>query len=336
MKKSLLFYFISITLLSCDSKKTTLNGSPTLKFKDDSTIESVFLKYSELNQITESLLHPNKMIICNNYLILNEKKGNKPLHVISIPHDKYLGKFGNKGKGPGELLIPWRFSVSDKVLLVILDPQLKKIIDYDIDSLVLNQKFNKEYKLNPNARLNSASIYSDKIYYPDQNNQKFQLYESDFYGTNNKGYGNMLIKDEKFHKKMILGDLSRSIMVNKKNIFAFSFYNYPLIRIYNIEENKWVSIVGPEEDIQLFENFNFSTVAYADIRITNKHIYALYKGGEKNANTIFVFNSEGQTIKKLSLEKGIITFDIFEDKFIYGISNDDDGYKLLKYEVQND
>ena len=53
----------------------------------------------------------------------------------------------------------------------------------------------------------------------------------------------------------------------------------------------------------------------------------------QEGNNIYIFNHQGKIMKKLILDRGIINFEIFEDRIIYGLTDGDKGTRLLKFEI---
>jgi len=323
---------VLIIFFSCKKEINHIQKNATVTFVENDFKSVLNLESIELTVVNDSVYFASRVIIDDDFLYICEEKTDKFLHAIKLPTDEYIGIFGNKGKGPGEILASWALSSPEKGRLLVLDPKQKKVVELTVDSLMKKNIFKREYKLGESTHCHDVIIYNEKMYFTDQNNDEYRMSESDLEGEEVKGYGK-LPQNDKFSTSENKGKVSRTFMVNNKNIFAFSYFYYPLIELYDIDKNEWVSIVGPDNEIPSPKFVNRELV-YGNIRITDDYIYVLYLGrkGKMEMNVIFVFDHKGLPIKKLILEKNIFSFDVYKDKFIYGL-NYEEG-KVLKFEIK--
>lgn len=336
MKSKIILIILLSSLFSCKKRESTLKiDESTISFTDSTFKTTNHLISKELVNITDSLLIASRIKIIKNYLLVSEEKGNKSLHIVDLPSDEYRGLYLNKGKGPGELLNVWEISENNDKSLSILDYLQNKIVNFNIDSLILKNRFKEEYRLDPSIRSNAISIHNNKIYTLDRNNLKYRLYEVDLTGKIIKGYGEIPEKIDDMHAiKTRSDDLSLAFMSNNKNKFVFAYYFYPLIEIFDIKTNQWNSIIGPINTMPSKQEKFKNDVFYGNVRTTEKYIYVLYKAGVRaNGKIIYVFNYEGKCLKKLTLDKNIFTFDVYKDRYIYGI-NEEIQSKILKFEIK--
>jgi hypothetical protein len=336
MKSKIILIALLSFLFSCKKREDTLKiDESTIRFTDSTFKNTNYLKSKELVNITDSLFIASRIKVIKNYLLVSEKKGNKSIHITKLPQDEYLGLYLNKGKGPGELLNVWQLSENTDKSLNILDYLQNKIVSFNIDSLILKNKFKEEYFLAPSIRSNAISIYNNKIYTLDRNNLKHRLYEADLTGKIIKGYGKLPEKIDDMHAiKTRSDDLSMAFMSNNENKFVFAYYFYPLIEIFDIKTNEWNSIIGPINTMpsrkEKFKNDGF----YGTIRTTENYIYVLYKAGDRvNGKIVYVFDYKGKCLKKLVLDKNVFTFDVYNDRYIYGI-NEEVQSKILKFDIK--
>ncbi|MFY0715237.1 hypothetical protein J1D01_16360 [Seonamhaeicola sp. NFXS20] len=324
---------MSISLFSCKKKTTlSLENKDTISFSNDSFSIVSKLKSEVLKRVSDSILVSYRIKIDEEYMYLNEIKSNKYLNIVKLPEEDFIGTFGTKGKGPCETIVAWSISKSDNETLLILDPKQKKIVEYNVDSLINNKPCIKEYKVADSVNCRNAFIYENKVYYTDQNNTEFRFFESNFEGGNVKGHGSLEtnISFNDFRKNS--GKINNAHMVHNDDLFVFGYHYFPLIELFDLENNKWKSIVGPTNEIP-DEEFKGRDFVYNSIRVTKKFIYALYASrmGEIDVDVIFVFNLNGQPEKKLILDRGIFTFDVYNDKYIYGLNYEEN--KILKFEI---
>lgn len=335
MKRILLLF--TLLSISCQKDSEYIKKKAKIIFTE-TDVATTYLKSLEtdsLVKISDTLLYAASVIINNDYLIFNELRTDDFLHIVKLPEEKYLGKYGNKGKGPGEILVPWRFSKSEIGNLRVLDPKQKKIVEFDMDSLIIKDVFKKEYRLPEFVKDNSNGgiIYDNKIFFLSRQDVSSRFFKTDLDGKNLTGYGELAINNEKI-KQSDYNEFSRSDMTNKNNLFVFSYFHLPFIEIFNYDTKEWISIYGPDNSNFSFENFSDITY-YPSIKITKNFIYALYIGNENiNGNQIFVFSHKGNLVRKIVLEKSIFNFDIYKDKYIYGLHfNKEEETKAVKFEI---
>ena len=328
-------YYILILIsffFSCETKTNHIHEDATIVFKDNDFQDIHYLKGEFVKSSKDSVFFPSRIISNNNYLFVSEEKTDKFLHVFELPSEKYVGIYGDKGKGPGEILVSWSLSLTDDGDVLVLDPKRKKAIKIDIDSLLLKKNFFEESNFPKSSHNHDIIFHDDEMYINDQNIDKFRFVKSDFQGKIIEGYGR-LPQNKYFRKNEDKGRVSRAFMVNEKETFAFAYLYYPLIELYNVKKNEYLSIVGPNIELPS-ANFIGRELVYRGIRLTKNKVYALYEGkkGNSNANIIYVFERSGRPLKKLILDKDIFTFDIYRDSLIYGLNFNES--KIFKFNIQ--
>lgn len=344
MNKLILVFILSTIAVSCNKENTydelsnSKRNQEALLFNDADFNQITKLKSVELSSISDSLLGSGTLVITKNYLLIDEVKTDEYIHVIKYPEEQYIGKYGNKGKGPGEIIVAWPFLKSEGGNLMILDRMQKKVVEINPDSLIKNNSFEKEYKLKPSVQCDGVSIYNNKIFFLNVGDTTARLFETNLKGENIKGYGKLPELSKNSKNKIYSMQIYSSDMDLKNDIFALSYRFMPLIQIFNKTKNKWTKLVGPENSMPTEKNYNDRTF-YNMIKVTDNYVYALYNGkkfpGEswQEGNIIYVFNLEGKIMKKLILDRGIRNFEVFEDHLIYGLTDGDKGTRLLKFEI---
>ena len=344
MTKLILVFLLSTILISCnkESNYDELSNSKINKdavlFNDTDFNEITELKSVELSSISDSLLGSGTLVITKNYLLIDEVKTDEYIHIIKYPEEKYIGKFGNKGKGPGEIIVAWPFLKSNEGNLMVLDRMQKKVVEINPDSIIKNNSFEKEYKLKPSVLCDGVSIYNNKIFFLNVGDTTARLFETNLEGENLNGYGKLPELSNSSKNKIFSMQVYSSDMDHNNDIFALSYRFMPLIQIFNKTKNKWTKLVGPENLMPTEKNYNDRTF-YNMIKVTDNYVYALYNGkkfpgqGWQEGNVIYVFNLDGKIMKKLILDKGIRNFEVFEDHIIYGLTDGDKGTILLKFKI---
>lgn len=338
--KLIIFIYILSTISCRDNIEINQNiaNTKTISFIDNDFKQVYKAKSIKLEGVSDSLFNIGKIACTEDYLVIIDFANVNPLHIINRKDDSYLGAFGDIGQGPGEVLVPWGLYSIYKNSIEVFDSQQQKIIDFNIDSLMLGGRYLKEYDLKKfENNSNSALIFKNKIYSTSGTNIEYRLFEIGFSEIENNlnGYGNIpdKVNDIPDH---IHANANITNMQMDNNVFAFNYLNTPLIQVLNLNSKIDFFLSGPEFFTPIYKVDNKlkspmymftkeSRLGYTDAKVTNKHIYALYNGNKvsdptgQNARIIYVFELDGSLVKKIVLDKGVINFDIYNDKIIYGI-----------------
>ena len=339
MKPKIIIILILIIFCSCtktDKSYSTKNISsyPEKSFKIKKQLNS-----ETINNIPDSILLPFKMELINNHLLLMDSKGNKFVHLIDIVEEKYLGSFIDKGQGPGEVQVPWNISKIDDNSFLIYDVAGKKILGFNIDSLLLKEERKAifEKKINEKDICSSVQMVKGNVYYTQDLKANYRLYKLDTLSNKEHGYGKLInnfnnIKDFNF------GQACRAVTNNNKGIFVTAYQLAPFFEIYNSQTNSWKSILSIDEFSPIYRemesegNMLFGVtkdtkLGFIDISMSEKYIYLLYSGEimldrkSDEANKVLVFDYEGNPVAIYKLNNYISAFKVHEDSIIYGLKN---------------
>lgn len=353
-KKIIFISIIIFTICNCSSpQKNNLNKNKILFNGQD--INSVNIKPSEIN-VTDSIKKSNYALRVGNKLVINEKGKKGLFHIINLENEKYEGLFGEKGRGPGEMAKPGTLTKVNDSILQIFDSQLKKIVQFNINSITLNRpikKFKNEFSLKKLKGATAALILEDTVYSLNHYKSEHRIFSSNLNGEVLSGLG-ALPDNEEEHEGHIFAEAHPGRMQFKNDLFVISHLTTPLIQIINRKDRHFFSIEGPDHfpSIYKINNQNRMSIAYteesrigySDIKISDIYIYALYNGKKLfdssksldfNSNFLYVFKPDGSLVKKIVLDKGVLTFDIYLDRYLYGIHLTNEGqHKLLKYDIK--
>ena len=318
---------------SCNHKNQNQQKEYTEAFKNSNLKKSENLKAVEIKNISKELLFPVGATIVKEKLIINDPKSEKPLHIVKLPDESYVGSFGSIGSGPGEVLVPWAVSISENDLIGVFDPRQKKIVEFDLDSLILKSTFKNEHKIPLEIESSSVLVYNNHIYGLYGGENKHILTETNIVSNEVKRYG---VPNEFFNSvdQRLKRELFRAKMNVSNNILVITYVNLPQIEIFNLKNKKWNRISGPDKFTPKLKSAKSGVVsfvgnqkiAYTDVKVSDKFIYALYNGkSEKgikgeHSNRVFVFDFEGVLIKEYVLDKGLASFDVYNDSCIYGVN----------------
>lgn len=345
MKKSIFLIFNILVLnISCKRETNIKQDKTSNVILDQNFLSKQNLKSITLENISDSLLFTTLPYIKDDYLFISEKKSDHLLHSISIPNDNYLGKYLNSGSGPGEGLIAWTL-YENQGLLGVYDDKQKKLIEFEVDSSNNEMKFKNEYRLPSSIISGRAYHFDNQIYYLSHyDNQIYAMQSTDLKGQNIKGYGQLPTVDKKefnVERDKNLVNVYNAILDHNKGTFVIGYQFMPILKIFNSKNNKWITINGPDDYVPTLETI-YKQIFYSYVKITDKYIYALYDGRDnvkegperQNSNLIYIFDHQGKPVKKLILDKGIFSFAIYKDSYLYGLRLNEIGeFKLIKAKI---
>ncbi len=347
MIKKVLFIVLLISLLY-NCAPSSSDGFTEISFNEND-VNSIHVKSTEILNVCDSIVVPNTILCMSDKLIINEMGQKGIFHAINIKNEKYMGLFGNKGRGPGEMSAPWSIMKNGSGILQAFDPQQRKVVQFNIDSLINKNPFRNEYMLKELLGATDVFILKDTAYSLNHFKGKNRIYVSDLKGNVIEGLGTIPDFNTEIPENAFAEGHSAKIQF-MDNIFALSYKTTPLIQIFNNESKQSVLIRGPEHFSSIFKENPHPNIAisyteetrmgYIDIKVTDEYIFALYSGknlfknSDFNGNIIYKFKLDGTPMKKIVLDKGVVSFDVYQNKYIYGINMDSEGKnKLLRFNL---
>jgi hypothetical protein len=335
LKHILLLSVVFLLITSCkeEQKLVTEKLNPYMEIK---------IKAERLITNIDSIISPGRILIIKDHLIISDFKGEKSFHIIDLKNNKYLNSFANKGQGPSEIVTPWNLSKIDDRSFLITDITQKKVLAFDLGNLLENKsKAFLEKNINQNGMSTSVTLYQDDLFYIDAINGAKRLYKQSIEEDKGiEGYGKLIdIEGENNDRELVKAQLSDAFMKANNGHFIFAYKYYPLIELFDLKTNKWISITSPYEftpDYSVVEEGESSFFAvnkdtkntFIDLAVTDKYIYALYSGEilldnyYSKGKEVFVYDYDGNLIKKYYLDQELVSFDISGDSFIYGLNVD--------------
>ncbi|MEP1087432.1 MAG: BF3164 family lipoprotein [Algoriphagus sp.] len=347
MKQSSSIGYLTIIIfsliLSCIEKDRTIQNT-TITVNWDNFITTQNLNSIVLQNITDSMFIPTQIHISKNLLFVSEKSSDAILHILNIATGQYLGIHGTRGAGPGEVLNAWKLFSPDEETIGVFDPELGKAIVYDIDTLLNENKYSKEYLQSGMINSNGVSIVDENIYFLSNMNMpesRILYYAKTTQGLNLEKKGQLPTLDKKypnFQAEEERSVVSHAKLINNDKIFVVSYYNIPMMTIYDIKSAKEISIVGPDKfpEPELFGNIRYYYSSY----ISKKYIYLLYIENKKEfdytSSTILVFDHNGEPVKKLLLDTEIFQLAVYNDSTIYGLvdGTETSDFEVVKFQIE--
>ena len=133
-----LCFFIGCTT----PRDNKINYIEEFKWEDSCTIDLCVLNDTSLWK------YPRQIECLDSVLIILDDVDNHFLHLYNANSGSFIMNFSKKGQGPGELLSCEKFHLSkDKKKLSVYDILSRKIVVYDIDSMLIGKSKCDEFYL---------------------------------------------------------------------------------------------------------------------------------------------------------------------------------------------
>ncbi len=319
----LLYLLLSLVFCNCTSSKT--EATSIQKFP-----KKVNLSHEKIQ--TPNLYMVANMKLMEDVLLIADIKSDKFFHAIELSNFSYLGSYIKRGNGPNEeVYINPFFSYLKGNKFLYRGKSSIKIVEINSKKNELNilEKINI-----PSELFNFQHLFClDTIEilgvgdYP--RNKEFISYNRLKKSISEFGpaFPDIGIEISKEMKNAYFGKII-SIKPDRKK-FAAVHDRFPIFRIYK-KSGELVKELRYENG-QDFKDMNDVRLNFTGIKTTNKYIYTLYCGKENvpidingqgdrpKSTEIFVWDWDGNPIKRLILDIDLFAFDISpDDSYIIG------------------
>lgn len=341
----LVIVLCSLCIISCKKNTSILD----LNVEKESLQHKVLKLDSELYKI-------GYICVFDSLLFVKDETRDAYFTLINLNSNEVICRFGEKGKGPGEMKWPLFITCNEKHKTFEVNAiQPKGLVVYHIDSLI-NE--NVHYK----PTVLKFDVDKNSIYSVDRLGNSLFIAKGGFHAgqfaiINELGellsvQGNYPTEEESVHQdqyilgktyqgfikthpqlpKFVYTSLVGSIIEfcdldNKNNLKKYRFYysDYPRFRVSGYNSAL----------------YSDNIVGYSSLYTTGKYVYVLYSeenvmNYEKNPymfNTILKFNWDGELVKKYTTDIQIRTIAVSsDDKVIYGTSANPVP-KIVKFEL---
>ncbi|EZH73678.1 hypothetical protein ATO12_17225 [Aquimarina atlantica] len=287
----------------------------------------------------DSIIFPEGMDIVNNHLILLDDKTTYPLQVYNLETYQFIGSYGKKGRGPGEIKHAKQLFSDNDDLFFMYDLELKKILGYSLESL-LEDKPMFDRKINESGYCISITMIENNIYYTDFYGNNNSFYKLDTISGSIETFGSLIHNAKGVANKTFSQACAAHIIHGNNNIITA--YKYaPFFEIYNLDTNKITSILTIDKFPPIYDELSnnghkiFSLIngetrnAFIALDTSENYIYMLFSGNVistenfyKKGNRILVFDYDGKPISLYNLDTPIYNFKVVNDESIIGLSSD--------------
>jgi len=349
MKNALIFLF-TIFHWGCNGNYNSIQGYPEGTKKHFSKFsERIKLQGNEIN-VGIDFLYPVSIDIYDTLMIIFDPKlDNSLLNFFSIEDYRYLGSIGKKGNGPGEFIgLDYIDYLNENGNILAFDLTRNSITSINIDSALSFKNYIPSTKLttyNPKLfdfRQISDTTFITSFYGEDPRlfllNWNLDTLDAFLPYPPLKNTFNLSENELRFKVRGNLYQANMEKYVKRKCIvLSYPFIN--LIQIVNYEgEKSVINIIGPEDNFPLKyiltrDGYGVlpreSKDGYGALFLTDKYIFALYRGGTDGApyhrgygDQIFQFTWEGNPVRKYVLDRNIASFTIdMKNNKLFGLDH---------------
>ena len=334
--KHLFYLFFLLLVISCTDQKTSL--SPVSLFTQTKFISHISIIQPELSQ------SPYNLALFDSLLVWSDPFGEYHFTLFDIRNNKQVLRFGNIGRGPGELMKGSTGKKYKNNYYASHDPNQKKVVLYSIPDLALGSAkhylttnftdFGSFYNATPvNDSLFIGEIYLDEskyalvdhnshlvftgYAYPDDgkelsSNVKFFAYQGKFY--QNPADQNLFVHIGSYGAILDFLKIENNEIV-RKNLLSLIIPKYQPLNISGargviLDDN---CIIG-NCDIAVTKDFIY--MLYSDNILRNEHRI----DNPRNSDTILVFDWDGQPIMCYKSDVKLYKICVSEDnKIMYGV-----------------
>ena len=293
--------------------------------------------------------NPARMTLMDSLLLIVDTGGEQLIHVCRPESKSYLGMAGHRGRGPRELLSVGNvYSSSDGNYFWCYDITSRVWMRCDYAALAEDLSFAPDRKIEfrkgafvinePQWVGDSLFVFSDLKKYKERFIMCRSTDMSDVQPVYN---GNMKFKPE--FPDAVLSDIFSTRMSVKpdRSKIALAGRYVDVIEIYDTLGNGLGLLKGPEKSLSvkfdkkrsaaenLFLKSPETKRAYLQIKSTDRYIYLLYSGKEKqdesnysSGNLFYVLDWQGQPVARYDLENPVLDFAVDEKNgILYGIQD---------------
>ena len=338
------FLVLILLFIACSKNNDKFTYDKIIKIKDSSEIIKVkTINFINIESITE-------FEFFDKYLVLIDKYSDFMIKVYSLKTNKIVAEFGRKGQGPSEFISPSDivkdnlngdcFYIYDISTNLIKKFCFSKIIknDFNPDRITLFKNSTIfEIKKIKNGFMGTGIIGKSRLAIFNESGEVI------------KKIGELPIREE---KEVLISSHSHAfrssfVILRKKNKVFMALRFASILEEYDLGKQSLTNVYGcpeiffPNYDIvpvmQYYTmsrnkdtRFGFLDIDYND---ENECLYLLYSGEKTfdnkgratqgyRSNMIYVMNLKGEIIKKIKLDKDIITIKFDNSlSYIYGAAS---------------
>lgn len=336
---------IALFLYSCTGKEIQYTG---INIPLNQKLQGTLLDSTFIFSVPRGMVIADTLLIVLDYL-----EQDTSFHVFNKITGKHLKSFGNKGRGPGEVVYPGSLSYNPKDgTLITMESNLKKIIRYNLANILADKPpFFSEIKLN------SIPFYVDEtILYKDffiigGFKKRFSMIDTNCQILGEHNDYPKVVADEDENRAIFLYSSQYAVHPNGDKLVAMTYIG-GIMEIFDIKDNKITPniikyfhepIYRPVLDAKpkWIATIEETTPCCSDIYGTDENIYCIYEGEISKdpkiaLKKILVFDWNGQLLFQYTPQEGTPVSIAVDEEYIYSIITTPEGeYHLYKYNYKN-
>lgn len=324
-------YYCSICILtvslvlSCNrgnEKRSVINDFP----------EPIELKGEHIKEI--NLQKPNSLRIIDSILVIINRDGTHFFEYYRSDNFELLGRYGNKGRGPGEFISPQETGevfgrLQDEVIITTYDWIRRRMNYINLHESINNESYICDSEILPNDLVNVARIIFNNdslmgIIPDNEAESRFVIYDKRDSTIIHVPFMPVLLKGgvHNNNKYFIYNTYGNSVSAKKQYFIAspvgngqmdfFDFHgNY--LKTIHLMDNEHLKEAGYAKNVHTIKDFN---LFLTEIQIVEEEIYLLFTVIQipdlKNVSKskIYVFDLDGNPTREYILDKDIDIFTI--------------------------
>ncbi len=326
-------YFLYTLVACCMVIGCVSKEKKGIQINDVIVIDSLF---GQTIKVSENMLMPTKAVTLANKLIIYDGTDKDIFKVFKLPNLEFLYGFGQKGRGPNEF--PFINSNSMKIMnnnLMFMDNRKIKYLEVTDEGMNINKSVRLPIEKAP---INRLQMINDSIYFSDLMSDDKNSLEHKIFNINKRElvgeFGEYPISSNLNFKTAMAkyqAYLKSSVVHPDSNIFAVFYLHFNKLKIYNKNGDLLKEInISNQQSKYSMDNPANNIIYRVEPVASGKYIYILNinKSKKEIQNNVAefkpkleVWNWKGELLKKIQLDKPIISFTISE-KFnkLYGVS----------------
>jgi hypothetical protein len=337
--KPLLLIMCFLAFTSCEKYDKAYSNKDLRFYTKDDFKTTKKITSTKLSLISDSIIFPRGIDIVNNHIIIPDKKSPKPIHAIDLNTYKYIGNYGRKGEGAGEIKSSPLIFNKDNNSFIIYDRQGKKILGYTLQSL-LRDKPMFEKKINETGMCVSMCMMDNNVYYTDFLDPTYRVFKFDTIDNTTKGYGSLL-NNSTGVTDMTFAQACNAEIAYRKNTAIVAYKYAPFFEIINTNTQESSSVLTLDKFPPIYKEVinnghkifsvlnNKTKMGFITLDTNDQYIYLLYSGKEfssktfyQSGNKILVFDYNGNPVDYYELDTPIFAFKVLNDKTILALTSD--------------
>ncbi|MFD2562115.1 BF3164 family lipoprotein [Aquimarina rubra] len=351
------FFSILLCLFFINVQSQSLGREKYKELTNNDFVEQIDLVSKPFEIGSGKLISPLRIIPVNNYLVIHDLESKKHLHVIDIAQKKYMGSYIDIGSGSNEMSNISVLEESGKDSFIIWDGYNKKYLYSKIEYLLNSATNFVSGTLDEKGYFYFLNYYEEvnKLWYAGHFNEGYRLYQKDIKSGKVKKYGKLLSAAKgKLNTIEVKNHLSAAKIEKGNNHIVFAYETVPLLEVFDQNTKEFISVFIPHSEPPIYYavqeqqkveigSTNGSLYEFLDVKLTDKYIYAVYRG-EEFTNTdpiksvVYVFDYNLKPIKLYYLDKEVTSIAVYNDEIMYGLNIapliPGQKGKLLKYDLR--